>query len=56
MHSLKYLRSLTLGCKDIRIRKSEFSKESVQDFFLLFFEKPVVSYDKLGADDYSSVD
>ena len=23
-HSLKYLRSMTLGCKDIRIKKSEF--------------------------------
>ena len=24
MHSLKYLRSTTLGCKDIAVRKSEF--------------------------------
>jgi len=24
IHSLKYLRSTTLGCRDIRIRKSEF--------------------------------
>ena len=28
MHSLKYQRSTTLGCKDVRIKKSEFAAKT----------------------------
>ena len=35
IHSLKYLRSPTLKCKDLRIRKSEFVTKT--QFLYLFF-------------------
>ena len=47
MHSLKYLRFLTLGCKDVKIRKSEFMAKAYYSFHLFLVSKQLFSLAKI---------